>query len=251
MAKEAGGFLVALEEFSSGASPLDFVLIFQNWELFALGVWNTLVLTALALVIGGLLSIPLALVRANRTPVLNEITFAYVYLFRGTPLLVQLYLIYYGLGQFEFIRDSFLWPVLREAWWCTLLAFVLNTAAYTTEILRGAIEATPFGEVEAAKACGMSESQAARRIIVPSALRRALPAYSNEIIFMLHGSVVASTVTIIDILGAGRTLNGKHYLAYEGFIAAAVLYMILVFAISRGFKIWEYRWHAHLRPREA
>ncbi len=251
MAKEAGGFLVALEEFSSGASPLDFVLIFQNWELFALGVWNTLVLTALALVIGGLLSIPLALVRANRTPVLNEITFAYVYLFRGTPLLVQLYLIYYGLGQFEFIRDSFLWPVLREAWWCTLLAFVLNTAAYTTEILRGAIEATPFGEVEAAKACGMSESQAARRIIIPSALRRALPAYSNEIIFMLHGSVVASTVTIIDILGAGRTLNGKHYLAYEGFIAAAVLYMILVFAISRGFKIWEYRWHAHLRPREA
>lgn len=251
MAKEAGGFLVALEEFSSGASPLDFVLIFQNWELFALGVWNTLVLTALALVIGGLLSIPLALVRANRTPVLNEITWAYVYLFRGTPLLVQLYLIYYGLGQFEFVRESFLWPVLREAWWCTLLAFVLNTAAYTTEILRGAIEATPFGEVEAAKACGMSESQAARRIIIPSALRRALPAYSNEIIFMLHGSVVASTVTIIDILGAGRTLNGKHYLAYEGFIAAAVLYMILVFAISRGFKIWEYRWHAHLRPREA
>ncbi len=250
MAKEAGGFLVALEEFSSGASPLDFVLIFQNWELFALGVWNTLVLTVLALLIGGMLSIHLALVRANRTPVLNEITWAYVYLFRGTPLLVQLYLIYYGLGQFEFIRESFLWPVLREAWWCTLLAFVLNTAAYTTEILRGAIEATPFGEVEAAKACGMSQSQAARRIIVPSALRRALPAYSNEIIFMLHGSVVASTVTIIDILGAGRTLNGKHYLAYEGFIAAAVLYMILVFAISRGFKIWEYRWHAHLRPRE-
>ena len=251
MAKEAGGFLTALEEFSSGASPLDFVLIFQNWELFALGVWNTLVLTALALLIGGLLSIPLALVRANRTPVLNEITWAYVYLFRGTPLLVQLYLIYYGLGQFEFIRESFLWPVLREAWWCTLLAFVLNTAAYTTEILRGAIEATPFGEVEAAKACGMSESQAARRIIIPSALRRALPAYSNEIIFMLHGSVVASTVTIIDILGAGRTLNGKHYLAYEGFIAAAVLYMILVFAISRGFKIWEHKWHAHLRPRVA
>ncbi len=198
-----------------------------------------------------MLSIPLALVRANRTPVLNEITWAYVYLFRGTPLLVQLYLIYYGLGQFEFIRESFLWPVLREAWWCTLLAFVLNTAAYTTEILRGAIEATPFGEVEAAKACGMSQSQAARRIIVPSALRRALPAYSNEIIFMLHGSVVASTVTIIDILGAGRTLNGKHYLAYEGFIAAAVLYMILVFAISRGFKLWEHKWHAHLRPRVA
>ena len=163
---------------------------------------------------------------------------------------MQVYLIYFGLGQFELIRDSVLWPVLRQAWWCALIAFVLNTAAYTTEIFRGAIEATPFGEVEAAKACGMSPFTRLRRIILPSAFRRALPMYSNEVIFMLHGSAVASTVTIVDILGAGRVLNAKHYLAYEGFIAAAVLYIVLVYGLVYVFRGIERRWHAHLRPRE-
>lgn len=244
------GFLEALREFSEKASPIDFVIIAEHWDIFLLGIWNTLNLVVLSLLIGGVLAILLAIVRANRTPAANQIVWCYTYLFRGTPLLVQLYLIYYGMGQFEIIRESVLWPFLRDAWWCTLLAFVLNTAAYTTEIFRGAIEAVPYGEVEAAKACGMSAWKRNRRIILPNALRRALPAYSNEVIFMLHGSVVASTVTIVDILGAGRILNGKFYLAYEGFIAAAVLYMILVFLISRGFKFWEKHWHAHLRPRE-
>lgn len=250
MAEAAPSFYEVLKDFSENVSPLDFVLVAEHWQLFAMGVWYTLNLVVLSLVIGAVLSIPLAIARAYRRPIFNEIIWAYVYLFRGTPLLVQLYLIYYGLGQFELIRESVLWPFLREAWWCTLLSFVLNTTAYTTEILRGAIEATPFGEVEAAKACGMSGWQRMRRIVVPSALRRALPAYSNEVIFMLHGSVVASTVTIIDILGAGRVLNGKYYLAYEGFIAAAIIFMILVYFISRGFKFWEKHWHAHLRPRE-
>ncbi len=250
MAEAAPNFYEVLADFSENVSPLDFVLVAEHWQLFAMGVWYTLNLVVLSLVIGAVLSIPLAIARAYRRPIFNEIIWAYVYLFRGTPLLVQLYLIYYGLGQFELIRESVLWPFLREAWWCTLLSFVLNTTAYTTEILRGAIEATPFGEVEAAKACGMSGWQRMRRIVVPSALRRALPAYSNEVIFMLHGSVVASTVTIIDILGAGRVLNGKYYLAYEGFIAAAIIFMILVYFISRGFKFWEKHWHAHLRPRE-
>ena len=150
------------------------------------------------------------------------------------------------------MRDSFLWdPILSKPIPCTLIAFVLNTAAYTTEIFRGAIAAVPYGEVEAAKACGMSQTQANRRIVLPNALRRALPAYSNEVIFMLHGSVVASTLTIVDILGAGRGLNAKYYLAYEGFVAAAILYMILVYFITKGFRFWEKHWHAHLRPRTA
>ncbi len=250
MTEDAPTFFEILKDFSEHASPLDFVLIAEHWELFLRGLWYTMTLVALSLIIGGILAIPLAIARAYRKPILNEIIWAYLYVFRGTPLLVQLYLIYYGLGQFEFVRESVLWPILREAWWCTLLAFVLNTAAYTAEIFRGAIEATPFGEVEAAKACGMSGWQRMRRVVLPSAIRRALPAYSNEVIFMVHGSVVASTVTIIDILGAGRVLNGKYYLAYEGFITAAVLYMLLVFLISRGFKFWEKHWHAHLRPRE-
>ena len=243
--------LDAIRDFSANASPLDFVLIVQHWDMFLTGVAYTLGLVAVSLIVGGAISLPLAVARAYRTPVANQVIRAYVYLFRGTPLLVQLYIIYYGLGQFEAVRESVLWPVLREPLWCTLIAFVLNTAAYTTEIFRGAIEAVPFGEVEAAKAFGMSKRLRTTRIVLPNALRRALPAYSNEVIFMLHGSVVASTVTIVDILGAGRILNSKYYVAYEGFLAAAALYMLLVYAISRGFKLWERRWHAHLRRREA
>ncbi len=251
MAEErAPSLFEAIREFSADSSPLDFMVILDHWDLFLTGIWNTLTLVVLALVIGGAISLPLAVIRARKTAIANQIVFVYVYVFRGTPLLVQLYLIYYGMGQFEAVRESFLWPFLRDAWWCTLLAFTLNTAAYTTEIFRGAIEAVPFGEVEAAKACGMSKMQQTTRILLPNALRRALPMYSNEVIFMLHGSVVASTVTIVDILGAGRTINGKYYLAYEGFIAAAVLFMILVFFITRAFKVWEKHWHAHLRPRD-
>lgn len=230
---------------------MDFSLIAANWDFFLIGVKNTILLVALALAIGGPLSIPLALARAYKHPVWNPIVWAYTYFFRGTPLLVQLYLIYYGLSQFEAVRESVLWPILKDAWWCALIAFVLNTCAYTTEILRGAIESTAWGEVEAAKAMGMSPGQRVRRIILPSAFRRALPAYSNEVIFMLHGSVVASTVTVIDILGAGRVVNAKYYVAYEGFISAAVLYVLLVYAISRLFKYLERRYHAHLRPRES
>ena len=246
------GLLSAIQEFSTNTSPVDFVLILQNWPMFLTGIGYTLLIVVVSLAVGGVLSLPLAVARANRTPVLNEIIFGYVYLFRGTPLLVQLYLIYYGSGQFrEELEAAGLWWIFKDALWCTLIAFVLNTAAYTTEIFRGAIDAIPYGEVEAAKACGMSNWIRTRRIILPNALRRALPAYSNEIIFMLHGSVVASTVTIVDILGAGRILNAKYYLAYEGFLAAAVIYMILVFFITRGFKLWEKYWHAHLRPRVA
>lgn len=230
---------------------MDFSLIFDNIDYLVTGVINTLVLVALSLLFGGLISIPLAVLRADRHPVFSPMIWCYTYFFRGTPLLIQTFLIYYGLGQFEVIRDSFAWPVLQQAWWCALIAFSLNSAAYTTEIFRGAIESVPFGEVEAARATGMTRIMTLRRIILPSAFRRCLPAYSNEVIFMLHGSVVASTITVIDILGAGRVINGKYYVYREGFFAAAVLYLILVFAISRGFKVWEHHWHAHLRPRKA
>ena len=229
----------------------DYTVVVDNYETFLIGIWNTITLVALALLLGGLLAVPLAVFRAERHPIFSPLIWCYTYLFRGTPLLIQTFLIYYGLGQFEVIRDSFAWPVLREAYWCALIAFSLNSAAYQVEIFRGAIEATPFGEVEAAKASGMSRLTMMRRIILPSAFRRALPAYSNEVIFMLHGSVIASTVTVVDILGAGRTVNAKYYIYLEGFLAAAILYLALVFLISRGFKLWEKHWHAHLRPRGA
>ena len=149
-----------------------------------------------------------------------------------------------------FAKHSCGGPVLSQAWYCALIAFSLNTAAYTTELLRGSIANTNRGEVEAAKACGFGKAMRMRRIILPSAFRRALPAYSNEVIFMLHGSVVASTITIQDLLGVGRWLNGRYYLAYEGFITAAVLYFIIVLFVSRGFRLWEKHWLAHLYPQE-
>ncbi|WP_137114000.1 ABC transporter permease [Mesorhizobium sp. GR13] len=231
--------------------PLDVTLIAQNFDRFLYGVWVTLNLTFLALFTGGLLAIPMAIARASRHRVLNPIVLAYTYVFRGTPLLVQTYLIYYGLGQFEAVRQSWLWaPVLSSAWWCAFIAFTLNTAAYSTELLRGAIADTPNGEVEAAIAIGHSYATRMRRVILPSAFRRAIPAYSNEVIFMLHGSVVASTITLQDILGVGRWLNGRYYLAYEGFITAALLYFLIVLCITRVFRWLEQHYLRHLARRE-
>ena len=230
--------------------PLDVALIAANFDRFLYGVWVTLNLTFLSLVLGGLLSIPMAIARASGHAVLNPLVQGYTYVFRGTPLLVQTYLIYYGVGQFEVIRQSFLWdPILSSAWWCALIAFTLNTAAYTTELLRGAIADTPKGEVEAAIAMGHSYRSRMRRIILPSAFRRAIPAYSNEVIFMLHGSVIASTITLQDILGVGRWLNGRYYLAYEGFITAAVLYFLIVLCITWIFRSIERRYLRHLTRR--
>jgi arginine/ornithine transport system permease protein len=207
------------------AMRVDLVLL--NWQLFATGVWITLQLTALALMIGFAIALPAGLARARRLRGLSPAIYGYVYLFRGTPLLVQLFLIYYGLAQFEFIRTSWAWTFLRDPWWCALIAFGLNSGAYTTEIIRGAVETTPPGELEAATALGLSDRQRDWLVLVPSALRRALPQYGNEVVFMLHGSVVASVIALQDILGAGRTLNARYYLAYEGFLTAAALYMVM------------------------
>ena len=240
----------AIRQFSENVSPIDFYLILENWPIFLEGAWHTVTLVGLSLLIAGLISLPLAVCQVNRVPVLGRIVGFYTYIFRGTPLLLQLYLIYYGLSEIDFIRNGVFWVVFKDAWWCTLIAFVLNSAAYSTEIFRGGFDQVPRGEVGAAISCGMTAWKKNTRIILPSGLRRALPAYSNEVIFMIHSSVVASTVTIIDILGAGRILNGKYYLAYEGFIAAAVIYMIIVFVVTRGFNFWEKQWFAHLRPRE-
>jgi arginine/ornithine transport system permease protein len=223
-----------------------FDLVLANWPLFAQGVWMTVQLTVLALLLGFAIALPLGLARARRVPWLTRAGGAYVYLFRGTPLLVQTFLIYYGLAQFDWIRGSWAWTFLREPWWCALIAFSLNSGAYATEIIRGAVETTPPGEIEAALALGLRPRQVDALLVIPSALRRALPQYGNEVVFMLHGSVVASVITLIDILGAGRTLNARYYLAYEGFFAAALLYMALTLVVVLGFRLLERRFLRHL-----
>ncbi|MGX7875049.1 ABC transporter permease [Mesorhizobium sp. ORM6] len=228
-------------------SPIDLGVIVANWPLFLKGFINTLLLVSIPLVLAGAIAIPLAVIRAQRLRVLNRMVFCYTYVFRGTPLLVQLYLLYFGAAQFDFVRQSFLWPVLRGAWGCAFVSITLCSAAYLTEILRGAIESVPRGEVEAAKALGLSGVRLFWLIVFPSAWRRSLPPLSNEVIFTLHGSVVASTITIIDILGAGRMLNNKYYLAAEGLLAAAVLYFALTFLITAVFRQLERKYLSHLK----
>ncbi len=229
---------------------MDFSIITGNIGFYLEGLKNTIILVSISLFIGLLLAIPLAVLRTSKNYFVQAPIRAYVYFFRGSPLLVQMFIIYYGFGQFEAIKASFVWPFFKEAYLCALLAFTLNTGAYTTEIIRGAIEGTPHGEIEAARAAGMSRNLMLRRIILPSAFRRALPTYSNEIIFMLHGSSLASVITIIDITGAARIINARFYSPYEAFLTCAAFYMVLTFLIVYLVKKLEFRWFAHLRPQE-
>ncbi|MGR5133527.1 ABC transporter permease [Vibrio alfacsensis] len=223
---------------------MDFSLIVESFPVYLDGLWTTVWLVALALVIGLGVSIPLAVARNSTNYALSLPSWTFIYFFRGTPLLVQLYLIYYGMDQFFPVKDT-LW---ENAWFCALVAFVLNTSAYTAEIIRGAINGLPKGEVEAAKAYGMSTFMTYRRIILPSALRRALPAYSNEVIFMLHGSAVAGIITIMDLTGAARLVNSRYYAPFESFLTAGLFYMALTFIILWCFKVAEKRFLAYLRP---
>ena len=228
---------------------MDLSIIIENLPIYFTGLKNTIILVSISLALGLVLAIPLAILRNYGSPLLQLPIRAFVYFFRGTPLLVQMFLVYYGLGQFDLIKESILWSFFQEAYLCALFAFTLNTAAYTTEIFRGAIKATPHGEIEAAMAAGMSRYLMVRRIILPSAFRRALPAYSNEIIFMLHGSSLASVITIVDITGAARIINSRFYSPYEAFLTAAVFYLAITFLIVFLVKKLEIRWFAHLRPQ--
>ncbi|RBM33016.1 ABC transporter permease [Vibrio tarriae] len=224
---------------------MDFSLIIDSLPIYLSGLWTTVWLVSLSLVIGLLCAIPLAIARNSKQKWFSLPAWGYIYFLRGTPLLVQLYLIYYGMDQWFPVKDT-LW---EHAWFCALVAFILNTSAYTAEIIRGAINGLPKGEVEAAKAYGMSRLQTYQRIILPSVLRRSLPAYSNEVIFMLHGSAVAGIVTIMDLTGAARLVNSRYYAPFEAFLSAGLFYMALTFIILWCFKQAEQRFLAYLKPR--
>lgn len=212
------------------------------------GVVTTVQLVFLSLVIGLIIAVPLGILRTMGNRFVSGPIWLFTYLFRGTPLLVQLYIIYYGVAQIPGIQDTFWWDIFREPFYPALIAFSLNTAAYTTEILRGALLATPHGEIEAAKAYGMPWALRIRRIILPSAFRRALPAYSNEVIFMLHASAIASVVTIVDITGAARDIYSRFYAPFAAFSFAALIYLLLTFILVYGFRRLEHRLMAHQRP---
>ncbi len=228
---------------------MDYNVILNNLPLYLNGLLVTIQLVLIALVSGFGLAVPLALMAVSKISILRYSAKAYIYFFRGTPLLVQMFLLYYGMGQFEAIRESVFWMLFREAYWCAIIAFALNTAGYTAEILRGAIEQTPFGEIEAANASGMSKSTLYRRIILPGSFRRALPAYGNEVIFMLHGSALAGVITIVDLFGAAKIVNSRYFVPFESFITAGFFYLCCTFCIIWFFKWVEKHWYVHLRPR--
>lgn len=229
----------------------DYNVVLDSLPLYFGGVLVTLKLLVIALAVGLLLAVPLAVMRVSKQPVINFPAWLYTYAIRGTPMLVQLYLLYYGLAQFEAVRESFMWPYLSSATFCACLAFAINTSAYSAEILAGSLKATPHGEIEAAKAMGMSRGKLYRRILLPSALRRALPQYSNEVIMMLHTTSLASIVTLVDITGAARTVYSQYYMPFEAFITAGLFYLALTFILVRLFKRAERRWLAYMAPRKA
>ena len=227
---------------------MDLSVIAANASELASGALVTVELTAISILIGLALAVPLGLARLARNPLLWMPVYGYILYFRGTPLLVQIFLIYYGSGQFrDFFESVGLWVFFREAYFCAILSLTLNTAGYTAEILRGAIRAVPHGEIEAARACGYSGVLLYRRIILPKAFRLAPPAYGNEVIFLLQASSLVSIITVLDLTGIAGRIVAKTFVVYETYIVAALIYLAMSYTLVFVFRKLEFRWSAHLR----
>lgn len=225
----------------------DFSLIASSLPKILQGLGLTLNLLAVSTLFGLILAVGILLMRLSRRAWLTWPAKAYIYFFRGTPLLVQLFVIYHGLPQFGFIRQSVLWPILREPYWCSVIALSLNTGAYVSEILRGGVLGVDKGLIEAGKALGLNKFQRASRITAPLAVRLALPAYSNEIVSMLKSTALASTVTLMEMTGVARTIVADTFAPYEIFIAATIIYLVLVWIIQTGFTLIETAANRHVR----
>ena len=227
---------------------MDFSIIFENTDLYLQGLVLTLQLVSLSLILGFVIALILALILTSlKDSIWTYPIKAYVYFFRGTPLLVQIFLIYYGFSQFEWIRNSFAWVYLSEAFPCALLALTLNTAAYSCEIIRVAIKTTEIAEEESAKAFAMSTFRVYQKIILPSAFRRMIPTYTNEVIFMLHSSAVVSTITLVDLTGVARIINSKYFSPYEAYITSGLIYLIITLLITNVSKLLERHYLKHLK----
>lgn len=190
------------------------------------GLQTSFSLTVCALLIGFTLAVVMTVIMAGRKGPLRWLTKGYLTLFTGTPLLIQIFLIYYGPGQFESLRNSVLWPLLSEPWFCAMLALALNSAAYSTLLFYGAVKAIPAGQWQSCSALGMTRLQTLR-ILVPYALKRSLPAYSNEVVLIFKGTSLASTITIMDIMGYAQQLNAQTYDTLAVFGMAGVIYLVV------------------------
>ncbi|WP_417595451.1 ABC transporter permease [Oceanospirillum sp.] len=223
----------------------DWTVIWQNLPKLMDGALLTLELVFFSGLIGVLLAVPLALLRVSGNIWVRALPYAYIFFFRGTPLLIQIFLVYYGASQFEWVKESSLWPILREPYWCAVITFGLHTAAYIAELLRGAIQSIPRGEIEAAKALGMSYPKMLRRITLPRAFGIMMPSYGNEVILMLKGSALASTITLLDLTGMARTIIARTYTPMEIFLAAGVMYLMISALIIFIFRLLERYFNRH------
>ena len=218
---------------------MNFELIISSFPKMLGAAVITVKLLAFSLAIGLFIGLFFAVLRLNKNIFINKFAYGYSYLFRGTPLLVQIYIIYFGLGQIEFIRSTFLWVILKEPFWCAIIAFALNTGAYTSEILRSAFQTIKPGVIEAGKSLGISNKIIFYKIQIPIAIRQSLPAYGNEIILMLKGTSLASTVTIMDLTGVAKHIISTTFKPVEVFILAGSIYLFMTFIIHNVIKFLE------------
>ena len=218
---------------------MDFDLMITNLPKLLSAAVITLKLLSASLIIGLFIGFLFAVLRLNKNLFINKFAYGYSYLFRGTPLLVQIFIIYYGLGQIEWLRSTFLWVILKEPYWCAIIAFALNTGAYTSEILRSAFQTIKPGIIEAGKSLGISSKIILYKIQIPVAIRQSLPAYGNEIILMMKGTSLASTVTLMDITGVAKHIVSTTYKPLEVFLLAGGIYLIMTFIFHNLIKYLE------------
>ena len=218
---------------------MDFELMINSLPKLLNAAVVTLKLLSVSLIVGLFIGLLFAILRLNKNIFINKFAYGYSYVFRGTPLLVQIFIIYFGLGQIESLRSSFLWVILKEPYWCAIIAFALNTGAYTSEILRSAFQTIKPGIIEAGKSLGISNKIIFYKVQIPIAIRQSLPAYGNEIILILKGTSLASTVTLMDLTGVAKYIISTTFKPIEVFIVAGGIYLFMTFIIHNLIKFLE------------
>ncbi len=218
---------------------MDIELMISSFPKLLNATLITLKLLSVSLILGLFIGLGFAILRMNNNKLINKFAYGYSYIFRGTPLLVQIFIIYFGLGQIEYLRTTFLWVVLKEPYWCAIIAFSLNTGAYTSEILRSAFQTIKPGYLEAGRSLGIPSKIIFTKIQIPIAIKQSLPAYGNEIILMLKGTSLASTVTLMDLTGVAKYIISTTFKPVEVFIVAGGIYLFMTFIIHNVIKYLE------------
>ena len=216
-------------------------LMYESFFKIVEGIPLTLQVVSISTILGIFLAVAVALMRISGNRLMSLPAYYFVYLIRGTPLLLQLYFVYYGLSQFEAIRESILWPILKEPYWCGIITLTISTGAYSSEIIRGGILSVSKNYIEASGALGLSQIKTFMLITLPITVRQALPAYGNELILMVKASSLISIVTLMEITGIARTIISKTYAPVEIFLVAGSIYLVINFTIVMFVNVAERR----------